>query len=172
VLWAKQQLVQLQVDMLNIRYVMQHDRAILRRRLHDQRAAAKHPIGQAALVGHFVDPVQRELLANFVEDATSGDQAAGGDRVRGGPPAQERQYHQPDRQDHTEASNRELSGGTGPMWDQRSPDADCRGDEDESERRQDHCLDMGPGMDDHALVAAEQLLRKSHVLNADTPSGT
>ena len=46
------------------------------------------------------------------------------------------------------------------MRDQGGANADRCSDEDESERRQNHRLDMGPGVDDDMLVGAEQLLQE------------
>ena len=166
-LWPEQQLADLKIYVFDVWYIPQHNRAVLGSCLNDKRAATEHAVYQTALVGHLVDPVQRQVLADLVENAAAGDQSAIRDRVRGGSPAQKRHQDQPDRKHDSEHQDGELPDGTGLMRDQSGSDADRCSNEHESKRRQQHRLDVGSGMDHHVLVCAK-LLRNSHAVNADT----
>ena len=110
----------------------QHHRPGVGGGLHPQGAAAEHPIGQAPLVRDVVDPGQRQVGAGLVEDAGPGDQPVVRQRVRRGPPAQERDDAPPGRQHPGHDRHRELTHRTEVVRDQRRP-----GTEERPRRRPD-----------------------------------
>ncbi len=75
---------------------------------------------------------------------------------------------EPNSQYYAKYDDRELSDGTCLVRDQGGANADCCGDEHESERREQHRFDVRPGVDDDMFVCAQHLLRKTHAFNADT----
>ena len=75
------------MQLLDVRYVVELDRATLGCGLDEQSAATEHAVNQAALVQDVGYPHQRDVLADLVEDSPARDEAPVRDGVGGGPPA-------------------------------------------------------------------------------------
>src|SRR5829696_987146 len=87
----------LELDPLDVGYVIELDAAVGAGVGDDERAAAEDPVDDPDLEVDAADPVERDRAALLADEARALDEASVGERVGGGGPPQQRTEQEPDQ---------------------------------------------------------------------------